>query len=183
MCRNNAKLLFELIFWFVALLTTSHPIICSMHEIDYLFLLYRSLACFNQSFKAGCMQDWSVFWNRGLIFRLSGVCPISMLIFRFMLWSVLFDSCLKCFNQCNSILFVQGWFKPCDIRHIIRKLQVLLRISFHAFHCLICAHTRACHRKTNRDWESGTHINFIGGHQWRMQLLHRARRFPSSPLA
>ena len=82
-----------------------------------------------------------------------------------------------------EVLFVQDWFKPCDIRHIIRKLQVLLRISFHAFRFLICAHTRACHRQTNRDWESGTHINFIGGHQWHMQLLHRARRFPSSPLA
>jgi hypothetical protein len=50
-CRNNEHLLFALIFWFFALLTISRSIICYMHEIDFLLLLYWSLVCFHQCFK------------------------------------------------------------------------------------------------------------------------------------
>jgi hypothetical protein len=55
--EKQCKPAFALIFWFVALLTTSRSIICSLHEIDFLFLLYSSLVYFNQCFKAEFMKD------------------------------------------------------------------------------------------------------------------------------
>ena len=63
---------------FIACITTSNSIICSMHVFDILVSRYCYLVCFNQCFKADCMQGRRIFGEEKHFFRLFGACPISM---------------------------------------------------------------------------------------------------------
>ena len=184
-----------------------------MHVFVNISFLYWSLVYLIKCFIAYCMQGRHLFWKGGHIFRLSGVCPISMFVFCFMHWSegsVLFDWCLVSLvlNYFRAGRMWIVWFPSISPEisgpaapapyciPFIREFQT--SISFHRdmihmniptlmFLVLIMlfiswsVHDRV--PAIGKPTVTGTHVDLIGGHQWGMQLLCRARRLPSSPLA
>ncbi len=96
MQKQRTSGLFHSVFRFVA----SH--LLTLNYLLYACIYWSSFLCWSlvyliQCFTACCMQGRHLSWEGGHIFRLFGVCPISMFVFCFMHWSegsVLFDWCL-----------------------------------------------------------------------------------------